>query len=813
MSLQQQQPQKSQQVQIDDIPPQHVHDLNDVIQAVVSLFTVVIVTLIAVYLRGVAAGVESDVHNAGRKMDWLADIPSSLLQQSVTIGVVIIVLAHLLLSKEWLQLITAPIAMFCGYGTLWLTSTLIIHAQSAPLISAFSSQSTIGTSVLLPDIYAGMAAFLCAAGPRRMRQSVKWSWNALYLLALIMVVISAHSISAVLVSFSIGCAIGLLIRFAAGTQNKGIWGTALVQSLQSIGLEPTQLSRVTTEQDENNLLAPTLDDDLVESSRIYSLDTRNGNRYIVSVLDGQLRTAGYLLQLWQWIKLSGVSMRHDRSVRDLTQHHMAILLELKELGLPAMHPYGMVENGESLVLVLSTDERLQEVPPAEMSVEDASELMEYLSTAHKRGYTHRRITPDTIARDQNGHMVIAGWHNGDSASSAANIAFDKVQLLALIASYLGVQQALTSARKAWGDEALVSLVPFIQMVAIPKTTRMQPQWSKQVLSDLREQIRALAPTQTAAVASPVTLSRFSLRSFLAIALLVVAVIVVITQLNFQQVIQAVRSANPWMAALAFAFGCLAWVGCAVTLGIFIDKQKRHPFSILVSQVASSFTSVSMPAGVGPAFVNLQYLRHCGYSTTLATAIMSAVVAVQFATTFLLLIVIGLFTGRNTLSGMIPTNTLVIVIGVVAIAAALAMAIPYTRQLIVDKLLPIVSSYAHQLIDILTQPQQLSIAAAGAVLQSVALGFSFWASLLAFGWHTNVFETTFVFLIANTLGSAVPTPGGLGAIEAALFSAFSLAGVPSAIAISATLVFRVATYWLRIPIGAAAMRWLGQRNLV
>lgn len=32
----------------------------------------------------------------------------------------------------------------------------------------------------------------------------------------------------------------------------------------------------------------------------------------------------------------------------------------------------------------------------------------------------------------------------------------------------------------------------------------------------------------------------------------------------------------------------------------------------------------MPAGVGPAFVNLQFLRKSGYRNTKATAIMSAV---------------------------------------------------------------------------------------------------------------------------------------------------------------------------------------------
>ena len=506
-------------------------------------------------------------------------------------------------------------------------------------------------------------------------------------------------------------------------------------------------------------------------------------------------------------------MRRDRSVRNSMQHHMAMLAELRDLGLSALHPYGLAESAESSILVLEDDVHLRPLEPGSLDTDRAKQLMDYLRRANERGFTHRRIRPETLALDQSGSAVIAGWENGDNASSQANIALDRVQLLALIAAMIGVDQAITAARASWGVKTLAGLSPFCQMVAIPAQTQALPGWDRQILTDLRKQLQALAPPESVAETGQVTLSRFSLRSFVALALLVVAVAVIVTQFNLPQVISAVRNANPWMAGLSFLLGSLSWVGCAITLGVFIDPAKRDFKGIFLSQVASSFTSVSMPAGVGPAFVNLQFLRRDGYDNTMATAIMSAVVAVQFATTFCLLIGIGLFTGRNTLSGMIPTNTLVIVIGTVAIIAALIMAVPYTRRLVMERLMPIVASYARHLIEILTQPRQLVVAVLGAVMQSAALGMSFWAALMAFGCRTNVFETTFVFLLANTLGSAVPTPGGLGAIEAVLFSAFRLAGVSSGVAISATLVFRVATYWLRIPLGALAMRWLSSHNRI
>lgn len=251
----------------------------------------------------------------------------------------------------------------------------------------------------------------------------------------------------------------------------------------------------------------------------------------------------------------------------------------------------------------------------------------------------------------------------------------------------------------------------------------------------------------------------------------------------------------------------------MTLGCFMDADKRNPIGLYCSQMASGFTAVSMPAGVGPAFVNLQFLRKSGYRNTAATAIMSAVWRCRAGTTIILLLLIGIFTGRNTLSGMIPTNTLILVITIVALVISAAMAIPPVRHIVTEKYLPIVNSYARSLVNVLSHPKKLAFGILGALVLNISTGLGFWIALMAFGCHTNPVETTFIFLLANTLGSAVPTPGGLGAVEAALSVAFTAVGIPSTIAVSATLVYRIAFYWLRIPMGAVAMKWLDRHNLI
>jgi len=66
---------------------------------------------------------------------------------------------------------------------------------------------------------------------------------------------------------------------------------------------------------------------------------------------------------------------------------------------------------------------------------------------------------------------------------------------------------------------------------------------------------------------------------------------------------------------------------------------------------------------------------------------------------------------------------------------------------------------------------------------------------AFGVSMGFAQAGALYLVANTVGSAVPTPGGVGGLEAALTAALLGAGVAGATAAAIVVLFRLATYWL------------------
>lgn len=804
-------------VKIEDVPPRRIRDVGDLLHALSSVITAIIVAVCAVALRGLTAGVESDAHNALQLVTWLVDIPTNFVIQATTTGITLAVLYQLIAAKEWVKTVVTLISMFCGYLVAWGLTALLVTVHIPALQIAFSSPG-LSYSASIPDVYVALAALLTAAGPRNIRSAVKWGWTVLYSVATLMVILSLTSLPGTLVAIALGRLIGMVLRFAVGSESQGVWGVQLAKTLASIDLKPVSIIRRPEAHADSGMLRTSIDDDLVENSRIYDMTDVNGIRYTVSVLDEQLRTAGYVSQLWQWLRLTGVSLRRDRSAQDATAHHMTMLLMLEHIGLACAKPYGIANAAGSSVLVLYTDSSLVECNANTLSDQDAADVIRYVNAAHARGLSHHRITPDTLGRTSDGHVVLAGWHNGDTTGNSTNIVLDNVQLLVLLAALIGPERAWNVACNEWGTDATCALAPFIQRAAIPAPTYSLETCNRTLLSQLRSYASEVANQQQeeqtdAPSVTPATLSRFNVRSFISLVLLIIAISVIITQLKPDDVINALQHADPIMAVLSILLSLTAWAGSAITLGGFMDSDKRNVAGVYASQAASGLTAVSMPAGVGPAFVNLQFLRKSGYSNTKATAITSAVWGIQSLVTVLFIVLLGLLTGRNTVSSMVPSHTLIAVIGFLAIAISVAMAIPAVRKTLITKYVPVLKQFGKQLVAIIAKPRELGIGVLGAVVLNVAISLGFWTALLAFGKFTNPIETMFMFLLANSLASAVPTPGGLGAIEAALTFSFTSVGIPAAVALSATLLYRVAFYWLRIPMGALAMRWLTKHNLM
>ena len=88
------------------------------------------------------------------------------------------------------------------------------------------------------------------------------------------------------------------------------------------------------------------------------------------------------------------------------------------------------------------------------------------------------------------------------------------------------------------------------------------------------------------------------------------------------------------------------------------------------------------------------------------------------------------------------------------------------------------------------------------------GFDFLALVLAVyatGARPNLFLVLLAYAVSQILVVVPITPGGLGFVEVGLVGFLRFAGLDPAAALGATLAYRLFSYWLPLPVGAAALR--------
>jgi uncharacterized protein (TIRG00374 family) len=179
---------------------------------------------------------------------------------------------------------------------------------------------------------------------------------------------------------------------------------------------------------------------------------------------------------------------------------------------------------------------------------------------------------------------------------------------------------------------------------------------------------------------------------------------------------------------------------------------------------------------------------------------------------LLLVVFVAITGARTHALRPPTWAYFVLAGLVAVVLAV-VAVPAGRRLLRARLAPALGQVLPRLLEILQQPRKLAAGIGGALLLTACYILCLTASVLAFGGSIAITSAAVVYLTGSALGSAVPTPGGLGAVEAALSAGLTATGLPGATAVSAVLLFRTVTFWLPVPVGWAAFNYLQRQQVL
>jgi uncharacterized membrane protein YbhN (UPF0104 family) len=175
----------------------------------------------------------------------------------------------------------------------------------------------------------------------------------------------------------------------------------------------------------------------------------------------------------------------------------------------------------------------------------------------------------------------------------------------------------------------------------------------------------------------------------------------------------------------------------------------------------------------------------------------------------LLVAFILWSGRSGLSGFsLPdSSTLLLVLAIVLSLVGVLLAIRPVRRRVVAPLWASVRVGASQIGRVFRSPARVIALFGGSLCLSLAYVAAVFCAVEAFGGGLTLPQVGAAYLGAVALASLAPTPGGLGALESAMIAGLTGFGLDAGVAVSATLTFRLATFWLPILPGWAVLRWM------
>ncbi|MGW5197049.1 lysylphosphatidylglycerol synthase domain-containing protein [Streptomyces spiralis] len=331
-----------------------------------------------------------------------------------------------------------------------------------------------------------------------------------------------------------------------------------------------------------------------------------------------------------------------------------------------------------------------------------------------------------------------------------------------------------------------------------------------LLTQIRHQVLRIRPQ---APVEPARLERVRPRTLISFIAGAIGAYYLLTQLTHIEFGTLFANAQwGWLAA-AVLFSALSYVAAAMALLGFVPERVPFPRTV-AAQVAGSFVKIVAPAAVGGVALNTRFLQRAGVRPGLAVASVGASQLFGLGCHILMLLSFGYLTGTEKTPSLSPSRTVIAGLLTVAVLVLVVTSVPFLRKFVVTRVRSLFAGVVPRMLDVLQRPQKLITGIGGMLLLTACFVMCLDASIRAFGDDStslSIASVAVVFLAGNALGSAAPTPGGVGAVEATLTVGLIAVGLPKEVAAPAVLMFRLLTLWLPVLPGWLAFNHLTRKG--
>lgn len=766
----------------------------DVLRLVLFAAGTLVVVLLNKYLRDGWQGIEENLTEV-LTMPWSwAEVIVDVLLIIVIVVASLAVLVVPLATRRWRLLgyvVAANAATTVLFGALvrWmdLGGSVGAGTETAQQLARGAAVDVVAATHLV-------AAFVTVSPFVSQRWRRAGAWTVITLIVMRLLVASGVSTHVPLVLLG-GATIGSAVLLAFGRPTTRPRLTSIIEALRSSGVPIAEMHPASVDARGSVPYFATLDD---------------GSRVFAKVLGADQRAADLLFRIYRAIHLRNVGDgRPFSSLRRTVEHEALVALQARDVGVrtPRLRCVAPVGSDSFLLCYDIIDgSSLDGVDPERLTDGVLTGLWEQVALLRRHRIAHRDLRLANVFLSDDGEPWLIDFGFSEIASSDTLLRADVAQLIASLAVTVGAGRAVQPAIDVLGTATVADCLPRLQPAALSGATQTDLKAHKGLLDELRAEIEQRCGVEEPEL-EPVT--RFGGKQIFTLVMLVAVFYFLIPQFaDLPGIVTQVKDANwDWLVPILLASAGTYLAATMSTLGSVPNRLPIGPTG--AAQVASSFASKVAPAGLGGMAMNVRFMQRQGVDTAVATSAVGlnagAGVVGHVALAGLFLV----WAGRDAFGSIrLPSPTaLLIGVGVVAAVAVIAMLVPSTRKLVVTKLLPILGKAVSGLRDVLTNPAKVVLLLGGSVLVTLSYVIAFNFSARAFDIDLRFASIGAVYLIGSAIATAAPTPGGLGAAEAALIGGLIAVGVNKDDAVPAVFLFRLATFWLPILPGYISFTWL------
>lgn len=850
--------------------PARVHRPSDLMRLLVGVLGIALLLAIAAFAHGTTSGLEQDINKGtGQAPDVFSKMAG--LVSSIAILLVPVAFAiERLIKRDGLRIADGVLAAVLAHGVTLATDLWVARAAPESIRDALTQPSPGDVGSLTDPVHGYLApviAYMTAVGMSRRPRWRAVLWAVLILYAFSMLVTGYTTPFSILLTLLIGWTVAYGTLYAVGSPNVRPTGRTLMAGLRHVGFRPVSAAReeISDNQetgDRGRRYFVTLEDGPPLDVTVVDREQQ---------AQGFFYRAWRNLTLRGFATRSSLQSLRQALEQEALLAYAAIAAGANAPKLIATSELG--PDAVMLVYEHTGGHTLDSLSDKEITDDLLRDTWLQVKALQSRRIAHRRLVGDAILVDRSGKVIITDLRIGEIAANSLLLRMDISQLLVTLGLRVGAERAVASAVSVLGPDAVADCLPMLQPIALSrstratlrrlareraqrerdavleaskhakhtrseeapseagpaldkpdkKTVRAQARAEKRaidealdeareedLLAQIRHEVLLIRPQ---APVEPARLERVRPRTLISFIAGAIGAYFLLTQLTHIEFGPLISNAQWGWVAAAVLFSAASYFAAAMALLGFVPE--RVPFRRTVAaQVAGSFVKIVAPAAVGGVALNTRFLQRAGVRPGLAVASVGASQLFGLGCHILMLLSFGYLTGTEKTPSLSPSRTVIAGLLTVAVLVLVVTSVPFLRKFVVTRVRSLFAGVVPRMLDVLQRPQKLVTGIGGMLLLTACFVMCLDASIRAFGSEgtsLSIASVAVVFLAGNALGSAAPTPGGVGAVEATLTVGLIAVGLPSEVAAPAVLLFRLLTLWLPVLPGWLAFNHLTRKG--